>query len=338
MKRWIARLALLALLAVVGVSGYAYLRITSYLDAPLDAAGGTKAVRIPKGAGFKAIVGELRKAGIVRDPLVFEWYGRYEKLGRSIKAGTYRIDLTTTPRALLLQLDEGSLPPQVRVTLKEGWNRWQIADELAKQGVVDRAAFLRRVERDALEGRLFPDTYWIKDGASLDDVVRVLTDRFDEVFDAVLRGHPDEQALRTDPARRARLVNLAALVEKEARTDRDRKLVARVFSNRIVKGMRLQTDPTCVYGPDTYKEIPHPRFCKDPDNKYSTYVIDGLPPTAIANPGRAAIDATLRPAEGEKASKLLYFVARRDGSREHHFSASYDEHRAAVRRYLGGSR
>lgn len=337
MQRWISRLVLLAVLAAVGASGYLYLRVARYLDVQIDHRGGVRTVQIPKGAGFKAIVSRLAEADIVRDPLVFEWYGRYRKLGRSIKAGTYRIDLTTTPRRLLSQLDEGSLPAQVRVTLKEGWNRWQIADELAAKGVVDRAAFLRRVERGGLEGRLFPDTYWIKEGAALDDVVRVLTDRFDEVFEDVLRGHVDEQALRSDPARRDRILNLAALVEKEARTDRDRRLVARVFANRIAVGMRLQTDPTCVYGPDTYKEIPHPRFCKDPDNAYSTYVIDGLPPTPIANPGRAALDAALRPAEGAEASRLLYFVARRDGSLEHHFSASHDEHRAAVRRYLGGS-
>ena len=334
MKRWIARLAVVGCLVAAGVAAYGYARVTGYLDAPIDAAGGFKLVEVPKGAGFKAIVARLHAAKVVRDPLVFEWYGRYRKLGRSIKAGTYRVDLSTTPRALLTQLDEGSLPPQVRITIKEGWNRWQIAEHLAAQGLVSEANFLARVKRDQLEGRLFPDTYWIKQGATIDDVVRVLTERFDDVFDEVIRGHPNEQTWRTNPAARARLVNLASLVEKEARTDRDRKLVARVFANRVAKGMRLQTDPTCVYGPDTWREVPHPRYCKDPDNRYSTYMIDGLPPTPIGNPGRAAIDAAARPANGPNDAKLLYFVARRDGTGEHQFSETYDQHRAAVKRFL----
>ncbi len=334
MKRLIVRLIVLAALITGGLAGYGYLRASRYLDAPIDPAGGVRSVEIPKGAGFRTIVARLEAAGIVGDPLVFEWYGRYRQLGRRIKAGTYRVDLSTSPRALLQQLDEGSLPPQIRVTLKEGWNRWQIADALSAAGVVDRAAFLARVKREHLEGRLFPDTYWIKEGASLDAVIRVLTERFDEVFDEVIRGHPEERAWRTDPTARARLVNLAALVEKESRTDRDRKLVSRVFANRLSKGMKLQTDPTCVYGPETYREVPHPRFCRDPDNAYSTYMIEGLPPTAIGNPGRAALDAAARPAGGKGAAKLLYFVARRDGSGEHHFSETYDQHRAAVKRYL----
>ena len=83
-----------------------------------------------------------------------------------------------------------------------------------------------------------------------------------------------------------------------------------------------------------YREVPHPRYCKDPDNRYSTYVIDGLPPGPIANPGRAALAAALRPTRSAEAEKLLYFVARRDGTGEHHFSETHDEHRRAVQRFL----
>ncbi len=334
MKRLLVLISVVTLTLTAGLAAYGYNRVGSYLGEPIDPGGGFKLVEVPKGAGFKTIVARLHAAEVVTDPLVFEWYGRYRKLGRRIKAGTYRIDLSTTPRALLTQLDEGSLPAQVRITIKEGWNRWQIAEHLAQAGLVDEAVFLARVERDQLEGRLFPDTYWIKQGATVDDVVRVLTSRFDEIFEEVLRGHPEEQTWRTDPAARAKLVNLASLVEKEARTDRDRKLVSRVFANRIAKRMKLQTDPTCVYGKDIWREVPHPRFCKDPDNRYSTYIIPGLPPTPIGNPGRAALDAAARPAKGAGSDKLLYFVARRDGSGEHHFSATYDQHRAAVKRFL----
>ncbi len=274
------------------------------------------------------MVAALRREGVVEDPLVFEWYGRYREVGRRIKAGTYAVDLSITPRELLGRLEAGTLPAQVRITIPEGYNRWQVADLLAKQGLVDRAEFLRRVERDGLEGRLFPDTYWVRKDAGLDAVIDLLTRRFDEVWEQLLKEQPGAKVDR------GRTINLASLVEKEARTERDRPLVARVFLNRLEKKMRLQTDPTCVYGPELYEETPHPRFCKDPSSRYSTYVIDGLPPTPIANPGRAALRAVLAPARGPGADELLYFVARRDGSGEHHFSATYEEHRKAVQRYL----
>ncbi|MCA9538503.1 MAG: endolytic transglycosylase MltG [Myxococcales bacterium] len=333
MKRLLARLALVLVLAVFAGGAYAWHRL-GWLDRPLSTEGGLQAVEIPPGASFRAIVARLHDAGVVTDPLVFEWYGRYRGVGSKLKAGTYAIDLRDTPRELLAALERGTLPAQVRITIPEGFNRWQIADLLAERGLADRQAFLERVERDNLEGRLFPDTYWIREGASLDEVVRVLTDRFDAVFDELIRGLPGSARLREDGDARQRLLTLASLVEKEARTDRDRGLVARVFENRLARGMKLQTDPTCVYSERLYREVPHPRYCKDPDNRYSTYVIDGLPPGPIANPGRAALAAALRPTRSAEAEKLLYFVARRDGTGEHHFSETHDEHRRAVQRFL----
>ena len=91
-----------------------------------------------------------------------------------------------------------------------------------------------------------------------------------------------------------RLVNLASLVEKESKKPLDQRKVARVFVNRLARKMKLQTDPTCVYGASTYKQVPHPRYCRDPNSRYSTYIIDGLPPTAIANPGRGALVSACR--------------------------------------------
>ncbi len=332
--RRLLRIFLLLLLVAGGVGGYGAHRALKYLDAPIDAQGGETRVEIPKGAHFREVVRLLADAGLVRDPLVFEWYGRYLKAERGVKAGVYAIDRAMTPRTLLEELRRGALPEQVLVTLPEGYNRWQIADALSKAGVADRAAFLAHVERDDLEGRLFPDTYWIKKGATLDEVVRLLTGHFEAVFDEVVKGHPEEAKLRSDPVARRRLLIIASLVEKEAKTEEDRPLIARVFENRLQRGMKLETDPTCVYGADIYQEVPHPRFCRDASSRYSTYVISGLPPTPIANPGRASLVAALRPATGERAEKLLYFVAKRDGTGAHHFSETFGEHDKAVDRFL----
>ena len=98
--------------------------------------------------------------------------------------------------------------------------------------------------------------------------------------------------------------------------------------------MKLQTDPTCVYSETLYRKKPHPRFCKDKSSRYSTYVIRGLPPTPISNPGATAIEAALSPYDGPDASKLLFFVALGDGSGRHRFSHNFSEHRRAVKRYI----
>jgi len=334
-KRFLVRALVVLLLAALGVAGYAWHRVSSYLDAPLGA-GGTRLVTIPEGVTFRGAVAALAEAGVVTDPLVFEWYGRYRGVGRAIKSGMYAIDLSQTPRDLLEKLEDGVLPRRARLTLPEGWNRWQIADRVVALTDADRADFLARVEAEDLEGRLFPDTYFLQPEASAAEVLGVLTRRFDGVWAEVLKGHPDAEKLRRDGAARRRLLTLASLVEKEARTQKDRKLIARVFHNRLAKGMKLQTDPTCVYREDWYTQVPHPRFCRDPANLYSTYLIEGLPPGPIANPGRAALDAALRPADDAASRELLYFVARRDGSGEHVFSRTYEEHQAAVNRYLKG--
>lgn len=332
MIRWLLRIGLVALVALAAAGGYAWHRMAS-LDRPLDPAGGVASVEIAPGMSFAAIVDRLHETGVIDDPLTFELYGRYLGIGRRLKAGSYTLDLSQTPRELLRALEAGTLPPEVRVTIPEGWNRWQIADLLAEKGLATRAAFLARVERDDLEGRLFPDTYRFRPDADLDAVIGTLTRRFDAVFAEVLAAAPPAARPADDAAKR-RLLVLASLIEKEGRTARDRRLISRVFHNRLARGMKLQTDPTCVYSAAWYREVPHPRYCKDPDNRYSTYVIDGLPPGPIANPGRDALAAALEPSADPSAAKLLYFVARRDGTGEHHFSETYAEHRRAVQRHL----
>ncbi|MCA9560680.1 MAG: endolytic transglycosylase MltG, partial [Myxococcales bacterium] len=151
--RLVGRLALVLLLLAGGAAGYGWYRLQS-LDRPMGPAG-TVQVEIPKGASFRAVTRILADAGVLDDPLTFELYGRYRNAGHTIKAGVYTVDRAWTPRRLLDELASGALPPQVRVTLPEGLNRWQVADALAEAGLVDRDAFLQRVAREQLEGRLF---------------------------------------------------------------------------------------------------------------------------------------------------------------------------------------
>jgi UPF0755 protein len=328
------RLLLLMFVLALGTGLYVFMRVQRYLDRPMGQ--GHQTVVIPEGSSYREAVNALYSAGVVTDWTVFYWMGRWRGIDRGIKAGTYAVNRAWTPRQLMDRLGKGALPQQTRLTIPEGYNRWQIADRLAQMGV-DRKAFLQLVRERDLEGRLFPDTYYIKPGSTAAQLADMMARRFDGVFAKLLEGHPDA-AKYADPARRRQLIIMASLVEEEAITDRDRGLVARVFYNRIAKGMRLQTDPTCVYGERLYKKVPHPRYCKDPKSRYSTYVIKGLPPGPISNPGKAALNAALRPASAPGTEELLYFVARRDGSKEHAFSRTFAEHKAAVRKYLKGGR
>lgn len=329
MMRWIGRLLLLLIVGALGLGVYGYFRVTGYLDAPLGAASERRTVEIPKGASFKATMTALTEAGVVTDPLVFEGYARFEKATADVKAGVYDVEMgALTPRDLLRLLAEGAPAAQLKLTIPEGLNKWEIADLLAEKGIADRAAFLAKVEAEGLEGRLFPDTYMLPEQPSLDQIVGRLTGRFDEIFS----GLDGAEGLDAEGQRRALI--LASLVEKEARVAEERPIIARVFENRLEKGMKLQTDPTCVYGPKIYKERAHPRFCRDPESRYSTYMIEGLPPTPIANPGAAALQAALKPAEDARSKTLLFFAAKQDGSGRHAFSATYDEHKRAVNTYL----
>ncbi|MEZ4469358.1 MAG: endolytic transglycosylase MltG [bacterium] len=335
MKRFLLRSLLFAVLAALVVGGFLGYRAWAWLHAPLGE-GGLRLVTVPDGATFRQAVEAMARAKVVSEPLIFEWYGRYRGAGRNIKAGTYQVDMALNPMELLDKLEAGELPRQARLTVPEGWNRWQIADRVVALTATDRADFLRRVEAEDLEGRLFPDTYFLRPDADAAEVLKQLTRRFDQVFADVIAGHRDAAKLAKPGPERRRLIIMASLVEKEATTQRDRRLVARVFYNRIEKGMKLQTDPTCTYREDWYARAPHPRYCKAEGNRYSTYLIEGLPPGPIANPGRAALDAALRPADDPAAMEYLYFVARRDGSGEHAFTRTYAEHKAAVDRYLKG--
>lgn len=321
----VARLGIVLLVIILALGAYSWVRVQS-LDEPLGHGDQSVTVEIKPGMGFNRIVTTLGEAGVLKDPLVFKLYVKWVKADRGIKAGTYVIDLGWTPKRLITALREGTLPAQTRVTIPEGYNRWQIADLLSKKGLIDRVRFLRAVERDNLEGRLFPETYFFGSDATTDEVIARLTGQFDKELKAVLGGKTVTDLNR--------FINLASLVEKESKHPLDQKKVARVFENRIARKMKLQTDPTCVYGESLYTKVPHPRYCKDPNSRYSTYVIKGLPPTAIANPGRTAMAAVLAPYDGPNADKLLFFVAKRDGTGTHHFSTTYAEHNRAVDRYL----
>ncbi|MEE2786629.1 MAG: endolytic transglycosylase MltG [Myxococcota bacterium] len=326
----IKRFVALAMLVVIGLGAYGYVRF-SKLDEPVNPGESVIQVKIPTGASFRSVTKQLEAHGVIEDALFFELLGRYEGAERQIKAGDYLIQGHLSSREILKSILEGTLPRQIKVTIPEGFNRWQIADRLARHQVIERAAFLRAVQASNLEGRLFPETYLFGSNATLDSVIKRLTKQFDRQWAELLA---ESNRAVMNQADMERLIVLASLVQKESKHPGEQRKIARVILNRLSKNMKLQIDPTCVYGRRTYREKPHPRFCKNPNNRYSTYVHHGLTPGAISNPGRSALYAALNPYDGPDFDTLLFFVALGDGSGRHVFSATYAAHKKAVRNYI----
>jgi UPF0755 protein len=315
-----------------------------YVSSPIPGLDAPVTVDIPDGAGFGGAVKVLRDRKLVHNLEYFKLLARLEGADKALRPGVYKIPAKATPRELLERLTQGEDVSDL-VTLPEGWTMYHIADRLEAAGVVERGVFLERatskellrkldIPGGSVEGYLFPDTYHFAPGISADAVIERMVRRHRQVWqDLENEVGPDklQALLETHKLSKRDLLILASIVEREAVEDEERPIIARVFFNRLDKGMKLQADPTCTYGPKLYKQKASPANCKDPKSRTSTYVIQGLPPTPISNPGRASLRAVFEPTERPDERDYLYFVARPDG-RRHTFSKTYKEHNEAIPR------
>jgi UPF0755 protein len=321
----------------------------SWAERPVLDEGESRTVVIPRGTAWPGVVRGLREAEVVRRGWFFEYWSRQRGLPRKVKAGTYRLAGPLSLDELAEELERGGQLADVTVTVPEGFTIFHVADRLEALGLVGREAFLTAARDEALmreldvpgesfEGYLFPETYRIARGTPARDVVRRMHGEWARRWEQALERAGGQAAL--DALREGYgfdehdVVILASLIERETNHDPERDVIARVFLNRLDKSMKLQTDPTCVYGEETYLEVPSPRTCKDRLNRYSTYVTAGLPPGPIANPGEESLVAALAPSTSKAARKYLFFVARRDGTGSHRFSETFAEHKRAIRKHL----
>jgi UPF0755 protein len=296
-------------------------------------------VDVPQGASLRAVLRLLEERQLIQNAQHLEWYLRCCQpdvlAGGGIKAGRYRIVPGDTPFSILRQMVEGRVVME-QVTVVEGWTFAQMRQLLAKQPELLQET--RELSDDAImtllgapglhpEGRFAPDTYSYAPGVTTD--VQVLRMAFEaqrrDLQQAWETRQPDLPLASADEA-----LALASIVEKETGLASERKRVAGVFVNRLRIGMRLQTDPTVIYGIGARYDGNIRRRDLTTDTPYNTYTRDGLPPTPIALPGRDSIVAALNP----EKTDALFFVAIGDGSGGHYFSATNAEHNRAVQRYL----
>ena len=273
-------------------------------------------VSIPEGAGAGQAAAELKREGVIISATWFRILVKVTVTGKRIMPGEYALRERMSAEEALWKLIHSTYVSSVRVVLPEGWRMEQIAERLEANGVTPSAQFLELARAQKLEGYLFPSTYHLKKNMPPQEVINLLKSEFDRQIGPLFsKGVP--QGLDERKA-----VIIASIVEREAVDDNERPLIAAVYINRYRKRMPLEADPTTQYALGywkkalTYKDL---KF-KSP---YNTYVVGGLPPGPICNPGYSSIAAALSPANLD----ALYFVADRKG--KHIFNASFEDHKKA---------
>jgi peptidoglycan lytic transglycosylase G len=309
----VASIVLAALLAVAGA-----LYVADRYQRPGPLASATSII-VPKGAAVPQIAQLLEAADVITEPLIFRLGARLEGLDASLRAGEYRFPPAVSMQQALAMLRQGDTVVR-RVTVPEGMMSRQVVSLLAEaEGLEGELAAV------PLEGALLPETYGYSWGDSRSDMIRRMSSAMSTTLDELWANRAEGLPLASP----REAVILASIVEKETGVPEERPRVAAVFINRLRLGMKLQADPTvsyAVYGasapprPLTFADLQHP-------SPYNTYLVEALPPGPIANPGRASLQAVLRPVQSDE----LFFVA--DGSGGHVFARTLDEHNRNVARW-----
>ena len=288
-------------------------------------------VSFPTGSGIKKLATELKAAGIIRSSWHFILISRLRGQAHRLKAGDYRFNDAMTTSDILGKVVNGDVDYR-RFALPEGYSIYQAAELLEQKGYFKKVAFLEKcrdktllgrfaIPAASVEGYLYPATYNLPRNGSEEQLIGQMVEQFNKVC-SEFKGGENRSSLS-----RHEVVTLASIIEKEAISPEEKPMISGVFHNRLRIGMPLQSDPTAVYGVRAFSgkvsksDIQH-------QSPYNTYLVKGLPPGPIGNPGLAALKAALHPAN----TQFLYFVARKDGT--HQFSRTLDEHNSAVNRYL----
>jgi len=329
--RTFVRFLFLLIVLAAGAAGWLWYRATSPYK---GFAGDEVFVELPPGTSVSGIAARLADAGVVGDPIAFRVAARWSGQERRLQAGEYRFAAPATAFEIVSRLAQGDVFAR-SVTFPEGLTIREMAALYEKAGLGQARDFISAAgngaragdfdpEARTLEGFLFPDTYSLPRTAGADELIAAMLSRFGQAFTTDLR----EAAVAQGFSPRE-VVTLASIVEKETGQGDERPLVAAVYRNRLRIGMPLQCDPTVIYAKmlnGTWRGN-LTRADLQMVSPYNTYRVAGLPPGPIASPGKASLEAVLRPAD----VPYLYFVSRNDGT--HVFASTLEEHNRNVAKY-----
>ena len=306
-------------------------RVEPLVDVPADPNAKTVDFTVRRGANASQIAADLQSAGLIKSALAFKFVLFESGIENSMQTGTYKVSAALSPRdlATLFQKAPGD---QVALRIIEGWRLTEVAAAVNKAfpsikvadfataavvGTRNNFVLSGLDPKTSLEGFLFPDTYFLRPDATVDQIIGILLDNFET------KAGP---SLRTAAAARSvaiyDMVKLASIVEREAHDRKESPTIAGVYQHRLDIGMKLDADPTIQYAKGTWDELSLDDLKLD--SPYNTYVTAGLPPSPIANPGLAAVQAAAQP----EKTDFLYFVAKGDGTGDHAFAKTLEEQEA----------
>lgn len=329
---------LLVLMAIIAI-GLLWQHYQAFADKSLMMSSDERILSVESGDGFHNVLKKIRELGVTQGS-DFEWkaLSREMKVASHMQVGDYAITSGLSPRTILQRIKDGDII-QRKFALIDGWNMRDLRKALKNTSHIEHvtdelsdAELMSKLGAAGVhpEGRFLPETYLYSRGTSDLDLLQraysgmqdALAEAWDNRQDGLPLTSPDE------------LLTLASIIEKETGAAEERPMIAGVFIRRLNTGMRLQTDPTVIYGIGSAYDGNIRKKDLQTDTPYNTYTRDGLPPTPIAMPGKPALEAAAQPADGD----AVFFVARGDGSGRHVFSKDLDDHNAAVRQYLKNTR
>ena len=287
---------------------------------------------ISRGMGLREIATKLEEYGVVKSDKIFILLVMFRGKQNRLQAGEYEFSPGESLSDVIEKIVHGDVIVR-KITIPEGLNIYEIADLLETKGVISGKEFIEKATRADLatkligkpltsfEGYLFPETYYYKKGVTAEELINMMASRFKTVWDS-LKIHRDEINLSDQD-----IVTLASIIEKEAGEPSERNMVSEVFHNRLKLGMRLESDPTVIYALGDNFDGDLTREKLKMTSNYNTYLVSGLPPGPIANPGKASLEAALNPTD----FNYLYFVSNGEG--RHEFSTNYRDHLKAVNKY-----
>ncbi len=297
---------------------------------PVDANGKHVSVILLPGTTFSEVATKLAAKKLIHRR-AFTFFARVRQLDSKVRSGEYSLSPSMSSWEILTILSRGQVLTY-KISIPEGLKASQIANRLHEAQIVEAADFLEGVhniawlqehglEGSSYEGYLFPETYTFSKGLPVKTVLKTFAAQFHDRWKRL------ESKAKNTGLNMREIVILASIIEKETGQSSERPRIASVFLNRLAKGIRLQTDPTVIYGIKTFDGNLTRRHLNDSTNPYNTYQFSGLPPGPISNPGEASLRSVVEP----EITKFLYFVARGDGS--HEFTQTYRDHLKAVEKY-----
>ncbi|MDO6459890.1 endolytic transglycosylase MltG [Granulosicoccaceae sp. 1_MG-2023] len=327
----IKRLLLVVILLVGAAAAFVWFQYQHFLSSSLEFDPPERVFTLEKGWSAKRLGQALQGEGILQSTVWFDVYMRLSGQSAALQAGEYALESGLTPVALVSLFTRGEVT-RYNFTIIEGWTYRQLREVMAANEVLvqtltdmDDEAIMRAIGKPGVhpEGQFLPDTYHFPKGMTDLDLLQKASDALDAALDQAWQDRQQDIPLKSP----YEALILASIIEKETGVAAERPQIAGVFTRRLQKGMRLQTDPTVIYGMGERFDGNIRRKDLRTDTPYNTYTRKGLPPTPIALAGADALHAAVHPLDGD----ALFFVSRGDGT--HVFSATVKEHNAAVRKY-----